>query len=61
MCSLRKVHLYLWAYIGLALPALVVCIVAAEALIQFGSQYFGHSDVQKQLCGGDIVSEIDPC
>lgn len=52
---------YLCAYIGPALPALVVCIVAAEALIQFGSQYFGYSDVQNELCDGDVVSRIDPC
>jgi len=52
---------YLCGYIAPALPVAVVCIVAAEALIQFGSQYFGYSDVQNQLCDGDIVSESDPC
>ena len=52
---------YLYACIGPVLPALVAYIVAAEALIQFGSRYFGCSDVQNQLCNGDVASEIDPC
>jgi len=51
---------YLRAYIGSALPALFVYIVIAEALIQFGSQYFGCSDVHDQLCDRNIVSETDP-
>ncbi|WP_435365312.1 hypothetical protein [Haloarchaeobius sp. DYHT-AS-18] len=44
-----------------ALPAAVVCTIAMEILIQFGSQYFGYSDVQNELCDGDLISEIDPC
>lgn len=52
---------YVCFYFAPALPAAVVCVVAMEAIIQFGSQYFGYSDVQNQLCDGDVVAEIDPC
>lgn len=43
---------YLCTIWGPALPALVACIVASQALIQFGSQYFGYSDVKDELCAG---------
>lgn len=52
---------YLCFYIAPALPAAVACAVAMEAIIQFGSQYFGYSDVKNELCDGAVVSEIDPC
>ncbi len=52
---------YVCFYFAPALPAAVVCTVAMEVLIQFGSQYFGYHDVQNQLCDGDVVAEIDPC
>lgn len=52
---------YVCFYFAPALPAAVVCVVAMEVIIQFGSQYFGYSDVQNELCDGDVVAEIDPC
>jgi len=52
---------YACFYFAAALPAAVACAVAMEVIIQFGSQYFGYSDVKDELCDGDVVSEIDPC